>query len=65
MWTIPSIPHGAHDIDIHRLEKSARPENDPKRRFDSRRSRRQDHGDDQDEFEIDTFERHAGETETK
>ena len=63
MWTIPAIPYGAHDIDIHRPEKSARPENDPKRRNDSRRSRNQGRGDDQDEFEIDTFERHGGETE--
>lgn len=65
MWTIPSIPHGVHDIDIHRPEKPARLENDPKRRSDSRRSRRQYPGDEEDEFEIDTFERHAGETETK
>lgn len=65
MWTIPSIPRGAHVIDIHRPEKPARPESDPKRRFDSRRSGRQDPGDEEDEFEIDTFERQAGETETK
>ena len=65
MWTIPSIPRGAHDIDVHRPEKSARPENDPKRRSDSRRSRRQGPGDGQDEFEIDTFERHTGATDTK
>lgn len=65
MWTIPSIPHGAHDIGIHRPEKPARPENDPRRRSDSRRSRGQGPGDGQDEFEIDTFERHEGETESK
>jgi hypothetical protein len=65
MWTIPSIPHGAHDIDIHRPEKSARPENDPKRRSDSRRSRRQPPEDEHDEFEVDTFEPRAGENETE
>jgi hypothetical protein len=64
MWTIPSIPHGAHDIDILRPEKPARPDNDPKRRSDSRRSRRHHPADEEEDFEIDTFERHAGEPES-
>ena len=62
MWTIPSIPHGTRDIDIQRPEKPARPENDTNRRSDSRRARRDNPRDSEDEFEIDTFERHADDT---
>lgn len=56
MWTIPAIPSGAHDIDVHRPERPARPANDPDRRSDRRRSARHGGQGADDEFEIDTFE---------
>lgn len=59
MWTIPSIPTGAHDIDIHRPESASRPSNDPNRRSDARRGKRQRSHRDEDDFEIDTFESHS------